>query len=319
MPPTNWKKIEEIFEKVIELPASERDRVLAEMCGGDAVLRVEVENLILADQEANDFIESPILGVTTLANFLPDQLEDSVASNSIGRRIGSYKIIRELGRGGMGAVFLAQRADDEFRQRVAIKLIKRGMDTDFILRRFRNERQILATLDHPNIARLLDGGTTEDGLPYFVMEFIEGEPINFYCDIKRLSIHARLELFQKLCSAVGYAHQNKVIHRDLKPGNILIAKSGVPKLLDFGIAKLLDPEMASDTLQPPQTGMRLMTPEYASPEQIKGEDLTPASDIYALGVLLYEILTGKRPYNFPSRAPHEVASERPAPVEAAPV
>ena len=307
MPPTNWKKIEEIFEKVIELPASERDSVLAEMCGGDVALRAEVENLILADQEANDFIESPILGATTLANFLPDQLEDSVAPNSIGRRIGPYKIIRELGRGGMGAVFLAQRADDEFRQWVAIKLIKRGMDTDFILRRFRNERQILATLDHPNIARLLDGGTTEDGLPYFVMEFIEGEPINFYCDIKRLSIHERLELFQKLCSAVGYAHENKVIHRDLKPGNILVTKSGVPKLLDFGIAKLLDPEMALDTLQPTQTGMRLMTPEYASPEQIKGGDLTPASDIYALGVLLYEILTGKRPYNFPSRAPHEVA------------
>jgi eukaryotic-like serine/threonine-protein kinase len=189
----------------------------------------------------------------------------------------------------------------------AIKLIKRGMDTDFILKRFRNERQILATLDHPNIGRLFDGGTTDDGLPYFVMEYIEGEPIHTFCDSNKLTIRDRLQLFQKVCAAVQYAHQNLVIHRDLKPGNILVSKDGNPKLLDFGIAKVLDPELVADTLAPTATGMRLMTPEYASPEQIKGETLTPASDIYALGVLLYEISTGKRPYRFPSFAPHDIA------------
>ena len=307
MPPSNWKKIEEIFEQAVELPKIQREDFLAEICGDDAELRREVENLLMADEEAVDFIEAPVLGENTIGKFLPNTLEDSVAPNSIGRRIGSYQLIRELGRGGMGAVFLANRADDEFRKRVAIKLIKRGMDSEFILRRFRNERQILATLDHPNIARLLDGGTTEDGLPYFVMEFIEGEPIHYYCDSQQLSIRERLKLFQKVCSAVHYAHQNLVIHRDLKPGNILVTKDETPKLLDFGIAKLLNPDLAADTLSPTQTGMRLMTPEYASPEQIKGEHLTPASDIYSLGVLLYEILTGKRPYRFPSRAPHDIA------------
>lgn len=302
-----WQKVEEIFEQAVEIPKAEREDFLTKTCNGDDELRREVEDLLAADEEAQDFIESPVISENTLSQFLPDTIEDSVAPNSIGRRIGAYQLIRELGRGGMGAVFLAQRADDEFRKRVAIKIIKRGMDSDFIVRRFRNERQILATLDHPNVARLLDGGTTEDGLPYFVMEYIEGEPIHYYCDSNRLSIRERLKLFQKICSAVNYAHQNLVIHRDLKPGNILVTKDGTPKLLDFGIAKLLNPELAADTLSPTQTGMRLMTPEYASPEQIKGERLTPASDIYSLGVLLYEILTGKRPYRFPSRAPHDIA------------
>lgn len=303
----HWQKVEEIFEQAVELPNTEREKFLAEKCEGDDELRREVEDLLDADKNAQDFIEAPVLSENTLSQLLPDTIEDSVAPNSIGRRIGAYQLIHELGRGGMGAVFLANRADDEFRKRVAIKIIKRGMDSDFILRRFRNERQILATLDHPNIARLLDGGTTEDGLPYFVMEYIEGEPIHYYCDMNRLSIRERLKLFRKVCSAVQYAHQNLVIHRDLKPGNILVTKDGTPKLLDFGIAKLLNPELSVDTLSPTQTGMRLMTPEYASPEQIKGERLTPVSDIYSLGVLLYEILTGKRPYRFPSRAPHDIA------------
>ncbi|HSK74751.1 MAG TPA: protein kinase, partial [Pyrinomonadaceae bacterium] len=306
-----WQKIEEIFEQVVELPASERDGVLANLCNGDDDLRREVELLIAADSEAEEFIEEPILGSNTLASFLNEDfgqdIENSVPPHFIGRRIGAYRLIRELGRGGMGAVFLAQRADDEFKKSVAIKLIKRGMDTDFILKRFRNERQILATLDHPYIARLLDGGTTDDNLPYFVMEYIEGEPIHHYCDANRLTLRERLQLFQNVCSAVNYAHQNLIIHRDLKPGNILVTKDSAPKLLDFGIAKILNPALAADTLAPTLTGMRLMTPEYASPEQIRGEVLTPSSDIYSLGVLLYEILTGKRPYRFSSRAPHEIA------------
>ncbi|MCA1624215.1 MAG: protein kinase [Acidobacteria bacterium] len=302
-----WQKIEEVFEAVIELPPAKREAYLAEVCNGDDDLRHEVEQLLTADEQASDFIESPILGGNTLAGFLPDKIEDSVAPHFIGRRIGAYELVRELGRGGMGAVFLARRADDEFRKQVAIKVIKRGMDTDFILRRFRSERQILATLDHPNIARLLDGGTTQDGLPYFVMEYIEGLPVNQYCDTNRLPIRERLELFRLICAAVHYAHQNLIIHRDLKPGNILVTKDGTPKLLDFGIAKILDPNLSADTLSPTLTGMRLMTPEYASPEQIRGEVLTPASDIYSLGVLLYEVLTGKRPYRFSSRAPHDIA------------
>ena len=271
MTPGNWQKVEQIFEKAVELPEAEREKFLAEMCDGDDELRREVENLLAADAADADFIESPLLGSNTLANFLPENVEDSVAPNSIGRRVGAYKFIRELGRGGMGAVFLAQRADDEFRKHVAIKLIKRGMDTDFILKRFRNERQILATLDHPNIGRLFDGGTTDDGLPYFVMEYIEGEPIHTFCDSNKLTIRDRLQLFQKVCAAVQYAHQNLVIHRDLKPGNILVSKDGNPKLLDFGIAKVLDPELVADTLAPTATGMRLMTPEYASPEQLKAK------------------------------------------------
>ncbi len=304
---SNWQKIEELFEIAVELTTDERDAYLAKACDGDDDLRREVENLLNADEKAEDFIESPILGEHSLAGFLPQTIEISVPPDSIGRRIGAYEIIRELGKGGMGAVFLARRADAEFNKLVAIKLIKRGLDSDFILRRFRNERQILATLDHPNIARLLDGGTTDDGLPYFVMEYIDGLPIHHFCDENRLTVSERLRLFQKVCEAVQYAHHNQVIHRDLKPGNILVTKDRRIKLLDFGIAKILDPELAADTLQPTLTGILLMTPDYASPEQVRGETLTTASDIYALGVLLYEIISGKRPYQFPSRAPHDIA------------
>ena len=305
-----WQKIEEIFEVAVELPEDEREMYLDRECGGDLELRREIEQLISADISADKFIEEPILGSHTLANFLDEQvndIENSVPPHFLGRRIGAYRLVTELGRGGMGAVFLASRDDAEFKKSVAIKLIKRGMDTDFILKRFRNERQILATLDHPYIARLLDGGTTDDELPYFVMEYIEGTPIHQFCDDNRLTIRDRLQLFRKVCSAVNYAHQNLIIHRDLKPGNILVTKDNSPKLLDFGIAKILNPEFAADTLAPTITGMRLMTPEYASPEQIRGEPLTPASDIYSLGVLFYEILTGKRPYRFSSRALHDIA------------
>ncbi|MEN3335007.1 MAG: eukaryotic-like serine/threonine-protein kinase [Blastocatellia bacterium] len=221
--------------------------------------------------------------------------------------IGPYRVLRKLGQGGMGAVYLAQRDDAEFKQQVAIKLVKRGMDTEFVLRRFRNERQILAALNHPNIARLLDGGTTGDGRPYFVMEYIEGKPISQYADEHRLSTVERLQLSHVVCAAIHYAHQNLVIHRDIKPSNILVTPDGTPKLLDFGIAKLLNPDLAAHTLEATAVAIRLMTPEYASPEQVKGEVITTASDVYSLGVLLYELLTGHRPYRIGSRAPHEVA------------
>ena len=225
----------------------------------------------------------------------------------IGKRIGVYELAEEIGRGGMGIVYLANRVDGEFRQRVAVKLIKRGMDTDLILKRFRRERQITAKLDHPNIAYFLGGGSTEDGLPYFVMEYIEGKPLYRFCEDNQIERKERLEIFRQVCDAVEAAHRNKIIHRDLKPSNILVKADGTPKLLDFGIAKVLDPDLSETEIDPTATAMRVMTPEYASPEQISGEDVTSSSDIYSLGVVLYEILTGHRPYLLKRQVPHEVA------------
>ena len=222
-------------------------------------------------------------------------------------RIGPYRLVNELGRGGMGTVYLAVRSDDSFQKRVALKVLKRGMDTDAIVRRFRNERQILASLDHPNISGLLDGGTTPDGLPYFAMEFVEGQPIDEYCEARHLDTTARLQMFMKICSAVQYAHQNLIIHRDIKPANVLVTADGTPKLLDFGIAKLLNPDLGGQTYAVTAEGAPLMTPEYASPEQVRGEVVTTATDVYSLGVLLYELLTGRRPYQLTSRTPAEIA------------
>jgi Tol biopolymer transport system component/serine/threonine protein kinase/tetratricopeptide (TPR) repeat protein len=311
MTPERWKQVEELFQAALDLPSDERPEFIAQVGAGDEALRKQVEALVAQYEEAGDFIEAPAFAVngfnpgsTPFRTSQPTDFEDDPMA---GARVGAYKIVREIGRGGMGAVYLAVRADSEYQKRVAIKLVKRGMDTDFILRRFRNERQILASLDHTNIARLLDGGTTETGLPYFVMEYIEGQPLYRYCDGEKLTIHERLRLFVQLCTAVAYAHQNLVVHRDIKPSNILICADGTPKLLDFGIAKLLNPELSPDTLTPTATAMRLMTPEYASPEQVRGEAATPASDIYSLGVLLYELLTGHRPYHFSNRSPHEIA------------
>ncbi len=311
MTPERWKQIEDVFQTAVDLPPRDRRQYIVEACTGDDTLREQVEQLVAQHDRAGDFIEAPAIAVASFPR-TPDSDATTLATDtfddpSIGRRVGVYRILREIGRGGMGAVYLAERADSEFRRQVAIKLIKRGMDTDFILRRFRNERQILASLDHPYIARLLDGGTTEDGLPYFVMEYIEGLPIYRFCDEHKLTIAQRLRLFRQVCDAVHYAHKHLVIHRDIKPSNILVTGEGVPKLLDFGIAKLLNPELADITLDPTATAMRLMTPEYASPEQVQGIPVTPATDVYSLGVLLYELLTGHRPYRFLSRAPHEIA------------
>ncbi|MGZ3480026.1 MAG: tetratricopeptide repeat protein [Myxococcaceae bacterium] len=247
-------------------------------------------------------IEEPI-DDTTLAGRSPERASTlRSASSNIERRIGPYRLLKELGHGGMGTVFLAVRADEQFEKRVALKVV-RGSDSEEVIRFFRRERQILAGLEHPNIARLLDGGTTDDGLPYFVMEHVEGEPIDRYCDARKLSIPERLELFEGACSAVQYAHQSLVVHRDLKPGNILVTGEGIPKLLDFGIAKLLNPGVAGvgsgETIV-------AMTPEYASPEQVRGRALTTATDIYSLGVILYELLTGQRPYRVKSTAHIEV-------------
>src|SRR2546423_6757334 len=309
MSPERWKQIEEVLQSALDLSESERGGFIASACADDDALREQVEALVHQYEQAGDFIEAPAVAVAgfTGGSGLNTTLEGAGEDPMAGRGVGSYRIVREVGRGGMGAVYLAERADSAFHKRVAVKVVKRGMDTDFILRRFRHERQILASFDHPNIARLLDGGTTDDGLPYFVMEYIEGQPVYRFCDAQRLSVSERLRLFCQVCDAVTYAHQHLVVHRDLKPSNVLVTKDGAPKLLDFGIAKLLNPEMMPETVTPTASAMRLMTPEYASPEQMQGLTVTPASDIYALGVVLYELLTGHRPYHFPNRLPHEIA------------
>src|SRR5687767_10297182 len=219
----------------------------------------------------------------------PSESPETHNADITGERIGAYRIVRSLGQGGMGEVFLAERADDQFRQQVAIKLVRRGLLSRHAQGRLRLERQILATLDHPNIARLLDGGTTADGTPYIVMEYIDGEPLDTYCDRRNLSIEQRLRIFITVCSAVHRAHQGLVVHRDLKPSNILVTADGAPKLLDFGIAKMLDDRELMHTLAVTQEDVRVMTPDHASPEQISGELISTASDIYVLGVLLYEL------------------------------
>jgi serine/threonine protein kinase/tetratricopeptide (TPR) repeat protein len=296
MTPERWKQVREVLETALDVASKERAAFLSGACMDDFELRREVEELLAAYEE--DFLEhTPLDGI----NRQPGE-EPSLE----GHFIGPYKIIREIGQGGMGAVFLAMRADDQYKKRVAIKLVKRGMDTDYVLSRFRHERQILASLDHPNIARFLDGGATEDGLPYFVMEYIEGQPIDKYCDENKLTTVERLKLFQTVCSAVHYAHQNLIVHRDLKPGNIIVTAEGTPKLMDFGIAKLLNPNLYAQTLVPTALSQRLLTPDYASPEQVKGKGITTASDVYSLGVLLYELLTGHHPYQFKSYTPQEI-------------
>jgi serine/threonine protein kinase len=211
-----------------------------------------------------------------------------------------------IGEGGMGTLYRAARADDQYRKQVAIKLVRVGLTTPLAVERFRDERQILANLEHPNIARLLEGGTTEDGVPYVVMELVDGQPIAEFCDDHQLTIDARLNVFLDVCSAVQYAHRRLIVHRDIKPNNILVTREGSPKLIDFGIAKILDPE-ASDGIDQATTGLRILTPAYASPEQVKGEPITTASDVYSLGVVLYELLTGHAPYRVPLRTPEALA------------
>lgn len=234
-----------------------------------------------------------------------EAISKMLSAERVPERIGEYRILKQIGSGGMGLVYLAQRGESSYSQMVALKVIKKGMDSEEIIRRFELERQLLSGLNHPNIARLIDGGTTEDGRPFFALEHVDGQPIDKYCDANKLSTRDRLAIFRKVCSAVHYAHQNLIVHRDLKPGNVLINAQGEPKLLDFGIAKLLNPSLFQVIAVTGAT-VRLMTPEYASPEQVKGESITTASDIYSLGVMLYELLTGRRPYKFKTRLQQEI-------------
>ncbi|HEY2739227.1 MAG TPA: serine/threonine-protein kinase, partial [Thermoanaerobaculia bacterium] len=289
MTPERWRQIREVFDAACALPAAERGAFLAGLCGGDDELRREVESLLAAAEADPEFLEQPV-ALSGLG--LPEEPGPR-------ERIGPYRVVGELGHGGMGTVYAGVHEQGGFTRRVALKVIRRGMDSDLILHRFLTERQILASLEHPLIARLYDAGTTEDGLPYFVMEQIDGRSLVADCDARCLPVAARIELFRQVCAAVQYAHQRLIVHRDLKPSNILVTADGVPKLLDFGLATVLDP---LDPLDPESAaaaltvaGARLMTPEYASPEQVRGDRVTTATDVYSLGAVLYELLTGRPP------------------------
>ncbi|MEO5857686.1 MAG: protein kinase [Pyrinomonadaceae bacterium] len=292
-----WKRIKEAYAQAIDLPFEDQEDYIAKC---DPSIRDEVARLFAADRGgAEDFIDRPFLVVH---DSLPSEPEATLK----GSKIDDYTLLEILGSGGMGTVYLAEHSGEGFSQRVALKLIKRGMDTDVVLRRFLTERQILASLDHPNIARMLDGGSTEKGLPYFVMEYVAGLPIRTYCDVHELDVRSRIELFTKVCTAVSYAHQKLVVHRDLKPSNILVTADGEPKLLDFGIAKLLQPDWSDSTEPMTATQFRILTPEYSSPEQLRGEATSTSTDVYSLGVVLYELLTGVRPHQRNSKSAQQL-------------
>lgn len=281
MEPIDWRELQSIFQQAVALPQEDRKEFLDRVCDGNLDLRNEIEALLIADQ-SQESVDSPLK--LDMAN---------LDSKLVGSVIDDWKIIRQIGVGGMGTVFLAHRHTTDFQQSAALKLVKKGMDSEAVVQRFQQERKILASLNHKNIAKLLDGGMTQDGRPYFVMEHVDGLPITQYCDQHRLNISQRLNLFRAVCSAVHHAHKNLIVHRDLKPSNIIVTGSGDLKLLDFGIAKLLDD---SENQQFTRTGMQLHTPAYASPEQLINDPITTASDIYALGILFYELLTGRRPF-----------------------
>ena len=291
--------MKEVLSQALELDTGPRQSFLESACANDHDLRTEID-LLLAQRvdPGEDVLERCVSDAAARLRFTSQH-----SATQAGTRIGPYLILREIGHGGMGAVYLAERDDEHYRQQVAIKLIKPGVGGEAVRKRFRNEMQILADLNHPNVARLLDGGETADGVPYLVMEYVEGRPLDAFCEEQQLAIEDRLQLFATVCTAVQYAHQHLVIHRDIKPSNILVTSEGLPKLVDFGIAKLLDQDRANVTA----TALPFMTPDYASPEQVRGEAVTTATDIYSLGVVLFELLTGCRPYRLKTGVSHEIA------------
>ncbi len=298
--PQRWARIQSLFDDVIALPTAQREAWLDEHCGDDPELRNYLTSLLAADEGIDATVEQTIVGAAR------DAFGGSEANQLAGETIGPYRIERLLGEGGMGMVYLASRADKQFEQQVAIKLGRHRLVDPQTEYRLRHERQILADLDHPGIARLFDGGTTEEGVPYIVMEYIDGVRIDAYCDLHRLGIKDRLELFRRICLAVHHAHQNLIIHRDIKPSNILVTDDGTPKLLDFGIAKLTDAAGAA-TQGLTQEGAVVMTPANATPEQILGQPVTTATDVYGLGLLLYRLLCGMRPFEADSMTPADIA------------
>lgn len=304
MTPERWQQVKTLFHQALELATPERAAFIEKSCAGDPELRNELESLLSTHEDAGDALETPAGNLG--ARLLNDEAEAAMAdaASMVGEHVGPYRLLREVGWGGMGTVHEAVRDDDAFRKRVAIKIVRREMASQLVVSRFRHERQILADLAHPNIAALYDGGVTRDGRPYFAMELVEGRPIDEYCASMRLPVRERVALFMRVCEAVQYAHQNLVVHRDLKPGNILVTASGQPKLLDFGIAKLLAPGETASPLT--RAGDLLLTPDYASPEQVRGGAVTTAVDVYSLGVILYELLAGRRPYRLEGRPLQEI-------------
>ena len=295
--PERWDRIQQLFDAVVEMKPAERRAFLMKECAGDDELYAEVLSLVEADESGHSLLDhSPLEVASPLGR---EYKEPQV--------IGRYRIVSELGRGGMGVVYLAEREGDDFSQKVALKIIRSELDSELILERFKSERRILAQLSHANIARLLDGGLTEEGLPYFTLEYVDGRPITTYCDKEKLSLRERLVLFLQVCRAVGHAQENLIVHRDLKPSNMLVTGEGNVKLLDFGIAKLVREDSLSDS-EPDltRTGVRVMTPGYAAPEQFKSEAVTTATDVYSLGVVLYELICGRRPYSMAGLSPAQM-------------
>ncbi len=303
-----WRRLRELLEAAQLEPLARRESFVRARAGEDRALADEVLALLAQEGTLGDWLEPPTQFVEAARELRPRE------SARLGERVGAWRLERKIGVGGMGAVYLAVRADGHFAQRAAVKLLRLGVDSPRLVERFRRERQVLAQLEHPGVARLLDGGVTDDGLPYIAMEYVEGAPIDRWCDEQRLSIRERLRLFLKVCAAVQYAHQHLVVHRDLKPGNIFVNAQGEPKLLDFGLAKVLDEDFDRTATQ---TGAHALTPAYASPEQVRGEPVTTASDVYSLGVVLYELLTGKRPHDVETTSYHElvrrIAEQTPKP------
>ncbi|MEM7351920.1 MAG: serine/threonine-protein kinase, partial [Acidobacteriota bacterium] len=294
----DWRRLEELFHAALELESAARAAFIERECADSPELREELERL-LTSAEDDTTLDGVVAGAAAATSASLDPLQ-------AGEALGSYRLLEVLGRGGLSTVYLAERADDQYLAQAALKIVSHGMDSKDLQDRLRQERQILASLDHPNIARLLDGGTTRDGQPFFVMEYIEGQDLESYCDSHQLSVEQRLRIFRQVCDAVNYAHRNLIVHRDIKPGNILVTDKGVPKLLDFGIAKILDPEPGLQLAETTLTGRRLLTPQFASPEQMRGEALTTATDVYSLGVVLYRLLTGRHPYVLTRLRPSEV-------------
>jgi eukaryotic-like serine/threonine-protein kinase len=297
--PERWKRVREVFDRVSEAGVGERAKLLARECGSDDDLSREVFSLLASNEAAGGFLE------VSAVEQMGQVLAWPSATEALPERIGPWAILRELGHGGMGTVYLGERNSEGFRQSAAVKLVRRGMDSEFVLRRFRTEREILAGLDHPYIARLLDGGSTADGRPFFAMEYVEGRHLLDDCAGRSLDARRRVGLFLQVCDAVAYAHRHLVVHRDLKPSNILVTPEGSPKLLDFGLARLLQAR-AGETREQTETTFRLLTPDYASPEQVRGERITTATDIYSLGVVLYHLLAGRSPYRTAGRSSPEV-------------
>lgn len=291
-----WQKIKEVFALAVEIPQDARAGFLQQVCSSDASVLCELESLLRAHEESSHVIEKKVFDLA--ANL------ESNGKNFVGQQFGHYKILREIGRGGMGMVFLADRDDGAFSQKVAVKIVRQSFSDEVLESRFRRERQILASLNHPNVARLFDGGMTPEGLPFLVMEYVEGKPLIEFAESLDLSVEERLRLFLKVCSAVAYAHRNLIVHRDIKPSNIIVTADAEPKLLDFGLAKILDDNLKES--EQTRTALRAFTPSYASPEQILGKNITTSSDVFSLGVVLYELLTNQKPFHFENKSLEEI-------------